>query len=245
MQDCPQPTNVHEIRSFLGLTNYFRKHMRGYAKIAAPLHNLTKKDVPYVWTEQCEAAFRGLKENLVSAPILALPDNSKQYTVISDACNTSGGAILMQEDKIIAYWGKKWTTAECKFSEGEQELLAVLDALKEWRCYLEGKQLDVVTDHNPLIWLQTQPNLSRRQAKWMEYLQRFHIQWEYRPGTKNVADPISRAPNLSESSCTTTIMCMIATALPTQHHKLSRETRALPVVVDMRRATRRGIIGED
>ena len=229
VQRWPQPKNVHEIRSFLGLTNFFRKYMRGYAKIATPLHNLTKKDVPYVWTENCEKAFQELKENLMSAPILALPDSKKLYTVISDACNVSGGAILMQGDKVVAYWGKKWANAEIKFSVGEQELLAVVDALKEWRCYLEGKQVDVITDHNPLIWLQTQPNLSRRQAGWVEYLQRFHIQWKYRPGKKNVADPISRAPSLSTAStCTTMLMCIMANAIP----------------MDLRRATRRGIIGE-
>lgn len=241
VKDWTQPKNVHELRSFLGLTNYFRKYMRGYAKIAAPLHHLTKSKTPYVWDEKCETAFQQLKENLITAPILTLPDDEKPYTVISDASGVAGGAILMQDGKVVAYFGRKWSGAELKFSVGEQELLAIVDALREWRCYLEGKTFEVFTDHNPLIWLQTQPSLSRRQAGWMEYLQRFHIQWRYRPGARNIADPISRAPSLPEKGplpiCDMLILNVVLSTL-------RRETKALEPVEDTRRSTRRGIIGE-
>jgi hypothetical protein len=239
VNDWPQPRNVHELRSFLGLTNYFRKYMQRYAKIAAPLHHLTKTDVPYVWDEKCETAFQELKRKLMSAPVLTLPDETKPFAVVGDASKIAGGAILMQGDRVVAYCGRKWNSAELNYTVGEKELLAIVDALREWRCYLEGKTFEVFTDHNPLIWLQTQPSLSRRQAGWMEYLQRFHIQWRYRPGVRNVADPISRAPSLKEKEQLPLWDNMILNVV-----RLQRETRALPTVNESRRATRAGIIGE-
>ena len=89
------------------------------------------------------------------------------------------------------------STAEQKYTATEQEMLAVIHALKVWRCYLEGVAFTIVTDHNPNTYFQTQPNLSRRQARWSEYLSRFSLfKWEYRPGRINVADPLSRHPSL-------------------------------------------------
>ena len=88
----------------------------------------------------------------------------------------------------------KLTPAERNWTTTDQELWGVIHALKTWRCYLEGLNFKVVTDHNPNTHLQTQPNLSRRQARWSEYLQRFNFSWEYRPGSTNVADPLSRHP---------------------------------------------------
>ena len=73
--------------------------------------------------------------------------------------------------------------------------MGVIRALQEWRCFLEGSVGNVlVTEHNPLVWLQSQPSLSRKQARWMEYMSRFHYTWQYRPGRNNVADPLSRNP---------------------------------------------------
>jgi hypothetical protein len=103
----------------------------------------------------------------------------------------------MQDGKVCAYNSKKFTPAEKNYTTTEQELLGVLHALQSWRCYLEGcVGLTLVTDHNPLIYLQAQPNLSRRQARWQLFMARFHYTWEYRPGKNNIADPISRNPAL-------------------------------------------------
>jgi hypothetical protein len=199
VQDWPVPQDAGEIRSFVGLTTYFRKFIQGYSSLTAPLTALTNKgvDVKAGWRSVHTDVFNALKEALVTAPVLALPDFTKPFEVISDASLLGTGAILMQEGRVIAYTSKKFSSAEKNYTTGEQELLGVVNALTEWRCYLEGGECKLVTDHNPLVFLQSQPNLSRRQARWMEYLSRFHYTWEYRPGRLNVADPVSRNPNLA------------------------------------------------
>jgi len=88
-------------------TNYFRKYMQGYAKVAAPLHRLTKSTLAWERDSASEDAFIGLKRRLSTAPVLAMPDMARLFTVISDACNVSGGAILMQDDRVVAYHGRK------------------------------------------------------------------------------------------------------------------------------------------
>ena len=100
----------------------------------------------------------------------------------------------MQEGHPIAFESRKFSPTEMRYTVTELELLAVVHALRVWRCYLEGSQFTVVTDHNPLTFLNTQQGLSRRQARWSEFLQQFAFQWEYRPGRINVADPVSRIP---------------------------------------------------
>jgi hypothetical protein len=197
ISEWPVPQSQKEVRSFLGLANYFRRFMDGYATIVAPLHNLTKVDVkwgPSIWTHKCQEAFDGVKWALSHAPVLAVPDPAKAQSleVICDASILGVGAVLLQDERPLAYESKKLTPAEVQWTTTDQELWAVVHALKTWRCYLEGIHFTVVTDHNPLVSLQTQPNLSRRQARWSEYLQRFNFSWKYRPGRINVADPLSR-----------------------------------------------------
>ena len=119
------------------------------------------------------------------------------FELIADACGFGIGAALLQEGRPVAYLCRKFSPAECNYGVGEQELLAVVHAMRTWRCYLEGVSADmltVVTDHNPLTYLQTQTVLSRRQTRWSEYLQMFTFKWQYRFGKSNVADPLSRKP---------------------------------------------------
>jgi hypothetical protein len=132
-----------------------------------------------------------------------------QIEVICDASMVGIGAVLTQFGRPIAFESKKLTDAEKNWTTGDQELWAVIHALKIWRCYLEGVKFTVVTDHHPLVHLQSQPSLSRRQARWSEYLQRFQFDWQYRPGSGNVADPLSRLPQQ-----TTKLMVTRSLALP-------------------------------
>jgi hypothetical protein len=193
----PQPKTATELRSFLGLTNYFRRFVQGYSSLVACMNELLRQHVPFRWGPDQQAAFDRLKLLLTTAPVLRLPDFSKPFEVITDASVNGTGAVLMQEGHPIAFASKKLSPAERNYTTGEQELLAVINALKEWRCYLESTtECTLVTDHNPLTYLQGQPVLSRRQARWMEYLSRFHYRWLYRPGRVNVADPLSRNPML-------------------------------------------------
>ncbi|KAJ9516266.1 hypothetical protein QJQ45_001108 [Haematococcus lacustris] len=195
IKDWPPLNDVAAIRSFVGLATYFRMFIQGFAKLVEPLTNLTKKDVTWCWDDKCEEAFQGVKHALSNAPVLSLPDFNKEFQVLCDASVTGIGAVLMQDKHPIAYESRRLLPAEVNYTTGEQELLAVVHALKTWRCFLEGVKFRVITDHNPLVYLQTQPNLSRRQTRWSEFLQRFkQLSWEYKPGKINVADPLSRYP---------------------------------------------------
>jgi hypothetical protein len=113
--------------------------------------------VPFEWTLACQEAFEKIKHALINAPVLTLPDPSAPYTVWSDASIVGSGAVLIQDGKPVAYTSHKFTPAEVNYTTTDQECLGIVNALKEWRCYLEGAVgLDVYTDHHPLTYLQNQ-----------------------------------------------------------------------------------------
>ena len=203
VQEWPVPPDLPRLRSFLGLANYFRRFILGYSTMVSPLTSLTGSKVKWEWTPECQKAFEAVKHALTHAPVLALPDLNKPFTVISDASIYGTGAVLMQDDRVVAYTSQKLSAAEHNYSTTDQECLGVITALEEWRCYLEGTTVTLITDHQPLTYLQQQRGsgvLSRRQARWMELLSKYHFQWEYRPGRTNVADPLSRIHTPVEAS---------------------------------------------
>ena len=222
----PQPRSVYEVRSFLGLANYFRRYIRGYARMACPLTDLLKgidasdrkgrllqwgklsaeearkveESFKGKWTQQCADAFNALKTALVTAPVLALPDFSKPFTVVVDACSAApavGGALL-QERHPIAFYSKKLSGAEAGYNTSDIEMLAVVYALREWRCYLEGtsEPFTIETDHQPNTYVDTStnPHTLKRRARWLYESSAYNYVWKYRPGATNVADPLSRSP---------------------------------------------------
>ena len=193
--DWPTPTCLREVLQFLGLTNFFIKYIQGYANLTKPLTDLSKKDVEFNWTPLCNDAFNALKHALTTAPVLAIPDPSKNFELVCDASGFGLGAVLLQEGRPLGFYSRKMTAAERNYVVTEQELLATVEALRVFRCYLEsGKQFNLVTDNKPNTFLLTQPVLSRRQARWSEYLQRFNFNWVHRAGRHNVADPLRRNP---------------------------------------------------
>jgi hypothetical protein len=208
--DWPTPKNATDVRSFLGLATYFRKFIQGFSTIQRPLNRLTQADVPKgpfpseMWTAECQAAFDEIKAALTTPPVLAYPDfraahdGVQPFEVIADASVHGVGAVLLQGGKPIAYESKKFIPAEYNYDTGEQELLATVHALRAFRCYLDGTTFRLVTDHEPLIYFQDKPRLSRKQARWYEFLQDFNYTWEHRPGRINVADPLSRRPDMAD-----------------------------------------------
>jgi hypothetical protein len=204
LREWPIPRNLNELRSFLGLANYFRRFVRNYATKAAPLTALTSDKVQYpwhAWRKPEQIAFERLKTALTTAPVLALPDFSAPFTIMSDASNLGCGAVLLQQGRVVAYTSRKFIPAECNYTTGEQELLGLITALKEWRCYVEGSTVTLVTDHHPLVFFDTQPTLSRRQTRWLEFLSRFSYSIEYQRGADNsVADSLSRHPSFAPSA---------------------------------------------
>ena len=199
VQDWATPANVAEMRSFLGLAQYFSRFIAGYATLTVTLTNLLRKNVPWNWNGACQHAFDTVKHALIHAPALVLPNPDLPYEVVTDACQTGVGAVLLQQGKPVAFAGRKLNDAETRYTMTDQEFLGVVFALKQWRCYLQGARhsFTIVTDPNPNVYFSTQPNLSSRQARWSELLQDYDFNWQYRPGSKNVADPVSRQMILS------------------------------------------------
>jgi hypothetical protein len=126
---------------------------------------------------------------------LDVPDFSKSFVVTTDASDLGLGAVLEQDGRPVAYESRKFNAAELNYTVTEKELLAVVHALRVWRCYLESSTSFLVcTDHNPNVFFQSKPSLSRREARWNDCLQQFNFQWEYVKGVSNVvADPLSRS----------------------------------------------------
>jgi hypothetical protein len=146
VQDWPVPENVHDVRSFVGLVNYFWKFIKDFAA-AAPLSDLTRAKHPWEWTERCEQSFLALKHCLTNAPLLVCPDVDKPYEVVTDAFAVGIGAVLLPNNRPIAFELRKLSDAKKNYHTTEQEMLAVVHALKTWQCYLEGATFTVVTDH--------------------------------------------------------------------------------------------------
>jgi hypothetical protein len=193
LQAWTYPTSKVELQRFLGLANYFRRFVPNFSRIANPLYHLTKKNVTFSSAPEYQSSFRQLKEALSSPPTLALPDPTAPYELISDASMTGCGAILVQNGQPVAYFSSKFSPAEVNYTTGEQEMLGIIKALREWRCYLEGcTELTIVSDHSPLAYFPTQSVLSRRQSRWVEFLSRFQYTFKHHPGATNPADPLSR-----------------------------------------------------
>jgi len=197
VKDWPAPTSVKELRSFLGLANYFRRYIQGHASLVAPLTSLLADNHDWTWGPEHAVCFQQVKDALTSPPVLALPDPSQPFDVICDASINGVGGVLMQGNHPIAYYSRKFSRTERNYSTGEQELYAVFLTLKEWRCYLEGTKIRLITDHCPLTYLKTQQQLSRKQARWVTFFEQFDYTWVYKPGRTNVADPLSRHPTFA------------------------------------------------
>jgi len=205
----PKPVSVHDVMSFLGLANYYRRFVHNFAFISLPLTNLLHKDIKFQWTSQCDESFKILKNKLSNAPVLSIANPSIPFTVTTDASGFAIGAVLSQPtedsniDRPIAYESRKMTPAEMNYPTHEQELLAIIHALKIWRVYLQGNHFRIITDHASLRYLQTQPTLSRRQVRWMEFLQEYDFEIIYKPGKENVvADALSRRPDFHGNAIT-------------------------------------------
>ena len=202
--DWPTPIDVHQLRSFVGLAQYFRKFIQAFASMIVPLTALFKKGAEFKWSVACQQAFQQVKEALTTVPCLKLPHPDEPFTMITDASGIGIGAVLMQGDRPVAFEGRALTPPEKKWSATEQEMLGVVYHMEKWRCYLDGVHFTVITDHQPNTWFASQKQLSPRQARWYERLRGFDFTWEYRPGRLNVADPLSRNPaycNVILASC--------------------------------------------
>ncbi|KAF5778414.1 putative nucleotidyltransferase, Ribonuclease H [Helianthus annuus] len=192
IQNWPTPQTVKDVRSFLGLSGYYRRFIHHYASIAGPLSDLLKKD-QFVWTSLQEEAFCKLKTLLSTTPVLRLPDFSKPFTVETDASGTGIGAILSQDKQPIAYYSLKLSPRMQAASAYQREMFAITQAIAKWRQYLLGRKFQIITDQQSLKNLQDQVIQTPDQQKWLGKLLGFDFDILYRPGKLNTAaDALSR-----------------------------------------------------
>ncbi|GBG70628.1 hypothetical protein CBR_g7930 [Chara braunii] len=155
IRDWPRPQSVTEMRSFLGMTGYYRNFVENYSIVAASLTDLTRLDTPWEWIERCEAAFRHLKHALTHYGVLKLPDPDKPFIVTTDASQYGIGAVLAQQARKklrpVEYMSKKMPSQKLAKSTYEKELYAVYKALTHWRHYLLGMFFILRTDHQTLM----------------------------------------------------------------------------------------------
>ena len=177
-----RPSSVTEIRSFLGLAGIYRRFVQGFPSIAAPLTKLTRKSVPFVWTEQYENSFQELKKSLTTAPILTLPSGSDGFVVLTDASKVELGCVLMQNGKVIAYGSRQLKDHEKNYVTRNLELAAVVFVLKMWRHYLYEEKFEVHSNHRSLQYLFSQKELNIRQRRWMENIKDYDFLIKYHPG---------------------------------------------------------------
>ncbi len=204
IKDWPMPTTVRHVRSFLGLAGYYRRFIDHFATHAAPLTDLTRHenhDIGKHWNDSCTKAFTDLKTFITSAPCLALPDLSLPFEVYSDSSDFAMGAVLLQratptdDPHPVCFLSRKHPHAVTRYPAWEQELYALVETLREWRCYLEGTHSTIYTDHQSLTTLMTQRKLNGRQSRWIEEIWCYEHSIKWTPGETNLADPFSRRPD--------------------------------------------------
>ena len=184
------PTNVREIRGFLGCVGYYRRFIKDYAQRALPLTELLKKEEEFNWNPDRQSAFEELKLTLSRAPILSSPDWTKDFHVTLDASGWCLGAILWQfvdsnRKSPVYYACRQMSPTEKKYTTTEREALAVIYACKKFWHYLLGYQIVFHTDHDSLKYLVNKLDLSGRIARWILSLQEFNYKVVVKPGKAN------------------------------------------------------------
>ncbi|GBG88249.1 hypothetical protein CBR_g46816 [Chara braunii] len=202
IRDWPRPQFVTEMRSFLGMTGYYRNFLKNYSIVVAPLTDLTRLGTPWEWTDRCKAAFRHLKHALTHYEVLKLPDPDKPFIVTTDASQYGIGAVLAQQEgpklRPLEYMSKKMSSQKLAKSTYEKELYAIYKALTHWRHYPLGRFFYGRTNHQTLKWMRTQPVLSDALKRWIEVIEQYDFEPQYLKGEYNkAADVLSRRPNFS------------------------------------------------
>src|SRR3954465_6542004 len=175
------------------MAGYYRRFIEGFSKVDGPMTKLLRNNTSFNWDEKCEVSFQELKTRLTTAPILAVPQTGKDFTVYYDASKEGLGCVLMQDRKVIAYGSRQLKPHEVNYPTHDLELAAVVFALKGWRHFLYGARCELYTDHKSLKYFFTQKELNMRQKRWLELIKDYDLTINYTPGKANVvADALSR-----------------------------------------------------
>ena len=199
VREFPAPTNMKELRSFLGLANYYRRFIKEYSKITSVLTRLLQKNVEYKWTIECQSAFDELKKRLTQAPVLAFADYSLQFILTTDACDSGIGGVLSQYnnklEKPVMFLSRALNQHERNYATTHKECLAIVWCIKQCEHYLMTNKFIVRTDHNALKWLMSVKDHNGRLMRWALTLMEHDFEIQYVKGKTNfVADALSRAP---------------------------------------------------
>ena len=208
----PIPKTAKQMSSFLGLSNYFKAFIKGYAVICAPLFRLCNRDVRFEWTDECQLAFDRLKRALTEAPVLTLPafdEGAGEFILECDASGSGVGAVLLQMtsegEKVIAYGSKRLSKSQRNYSATKRELLACVEFIAHFKHYLLGKKFWLRTDHSSLQWLYNFRSPTGILARWIETLSAFDFEIQYKRGSSNgAADALSRMPAQTSDAVTQT-----------------------------------------
>lgn len=200
IKDFPLPRTVKQVRSFIGMANWYRRFIRDFSSISAPLTDCLKgkKGHKLVLGVEAKEAFEKLKTCLCEAPVLTNPDFSKEFIISCDACTSGVGGVLCQLDenqieRPICFYSHKLNKAQRNYSITELECLAAVMSIKFFRPYVEGHAFKVITDHASLRWLMSQKDLSGKLARWAIKMSQFQFTIEHRKGSlQTVPDALSR-----------------------------------------------------
>ena len=186
----PTLTKVKDVRSFLSFANFYCHFIPNYSNVAHPLIDLTKKNIPWLWTTTHDAAFSQLKSLFLSKPILQLPNPSQPFALAADASKYTSGALLLQMDSNgewhpCSYLSQSFSLVEHNYDIYDCELLAIIHTLKTWRHYLHGFPfpVQVFTDHKNLTFFCSSQCLNCRQAHWLLDLADFDLKLHHVPGS--------------------------------------------------------------
>ena len=193
------PKSTKDVQSFLEFANFYRRFIKNFAKLASLLIALTKKDQLFQWTATKESAYQAIKKTFSIAPVLQHFDPDKECTVETDASNYVFAAVLSHPAhegtlKPVAFMSCRHLPAECNYEIYDKELMAIVRAFEEWRPELKGSSepINVISNHKNLEYFMSSKQLSRRQARWSEFLSRFNFKISYKPGPQCKADALTR-----------------------------------------------------
>lgn len=202
LKNYPKPKNADEVKRFVAFANYYRRFIKNFSAISYPLNLLCRKNVPFLWSHECDNAFETLKSSLGKPPVLQYPDFSdkNEFLLQTDASGTAIGSVLCNSDgRPVAYASRTLNKAERNYPTIEKELLAIVWSVKYFRPYLYGRKFKIQTDHRPLIYLFNMRDPSSRLLKFRLLLEEYNYVVEYIKGNRNsVADALSRITITSE-----------------------------------------------
>src|ERR1700730_11010352 len=189
IQEWPTLRKVKDIQSFLGFTNFYHCFVHGYSDIITPMTHLTRKNTPWLWSDDCQSAFDSLKSAFSSAPILSHFIPGAPLIVKTDTSDYAVAAILSTvapdgEVHPIAFHSRTLGVSELNYDTHDKELLTIFEAFSTWRHYLEGSEtpVDVVTNHKNLEYFSMVCLLIQHQARWLEFLSQFNFMIRFCPG---------------------------------------------------------------